>query len=470
MKKVITKKQELSRNYIEMIANKILDIYKFKGKVLILLGSGNSALYGYALALHLKENKIDVNILIVEENNTNLGKYYLKKCKNKVNLDDNLNNYDIIVDAIYGMELKPISKHLKEIINQINNSKKKIISLDMNTGLNPYNGMANICIHSNITISIGALKPGHLLNMAKDNIDKLINIETNIEDEKCYLLEKEDFLNFIPNRKHFSNKGNFGKVGILGGSLKYSGSVKLALSSLISLTSGAGLARIIVPNKIASSLISLTLEQTIFPVKDKNGEMIFDKNEIDEALKGLTALLIGIGWDRSENNKKILTYILENYDIPIVIDADGLNTLAQINYPTKSLILTPHLKEFSRLTGLSIQKISENPIQIAKDYAKKHQIILLLKGPTTIITDGEIVYLVDKGSSGMAKAGSGDVLSGIIIGLLGYKKPNIKTIAFAAYINGLAGEYAEKEKTAITMLARDTIDSIDKAIKPYIKK
>ena len=86
--------------------------------------------------------------------------------------------------------------------------------------------------------------------MAKDNIDKLINIETNIEDEKCYLLEKEDFLNFIPNRKHFSNKGNFGKVGILGGSLKYSGSVKLALSSLISLTSGAGLARIIVPIKL----------------------------------------------------------------------------------------------------------------------------------------------------------------------------------------------------------------------------
>ena len=99
-----------------------------------------------------------------------------------------------------------------------------------------------------------------------------------------------------------------------------------------------------------------------------------------------------------------------------------------------------------------------------------HNIILLLKGPTTIVTDGNKVYLIDKGSAGMATAGSGDVLSGILIGLLGYKKPDIKTVAFAAYINGLAGEIAQKKKGSVSMLARDTIGCLSDAIKPYIEK
>lgn len=460
-------------------AEAVMNNYPFKGKVLIVTGTGNNAGDGYALALLLNKAHIEVNILQTKAEYSNDGKYYYDLCqKNNIktflyNGTFNFKNYDVLVDAIYGIGFHGnMPNQISSLINQMNESNLPIVSVDINSGLDADNGLAKTCVHSTLTVSIGALKPGHLLNMAKDNIDKLVNqnIGIDIVGEPYYLLEHDDFKDFLPKRKNFSHKGTYGLVGILGGSLKYSGSVKLASLSLSALTSGAGVSRLIVPKTITKSLLLYVLESTIFPINDDNGQMIFDSKEIDKALEKVTALLIGIGWDQNPNNKKILTYILENYNFPIVIDADGLNILSKTNKIKQNLILTPHLKEFSRLTGIDIDTISKNPINIAKTYAKEHEIILLLKGPSTIITDGNTVYLINTGCSGMATAGSGDVLSGILIGLLGYKSPNIKTVAFAAYINGLAGELAEKQKSSVSMLARDTASCLAKAIKPYIQK
>lgn len=460
-------------------AEAVLNSYPFAGKVLIVAGTGNNAGDGYALALHLQKRHIDVNILLTDDKFSIDGKYYFDKCKNnhinifKYSQEFNFQNYDILVDAIYGIGFHgAMPDKIIEIIDKMNNSHKPIVSIDINSGLNSDNGLADTCIHSALTVSIGALKPGHLLNMAKDNIDKLVNqtIDIDIVGETYYLLEDEDFQNFLPKRANYSHKGSYGLVGILGGSLKYSGSVKLANISLSSLTLGAGVARLIIPKSIVEGVLPYILESTVFPIDDENGQMIFQKEAIDKALEKVTALLIGIGWDQNKNNEKILNYILDNSKIPMVIDADGLNILSKTNNIKPNLILTPHLKEFSRLTNLAMDEISKNPINLAKDYAKKHQIILLLKGPTTIITNGEQVYLVNKGCPGMATAGSGDVLSGILIGLLGYQKPDIKTVAFAAYINGLSGEYAENKKSSISMLARDTATSLSEVIRPYIQK
>lgn len=459
-------------------ANAVMDSYPFKGKVLIVTGSGNNAGDGYALALLLNKSGIEVNILQTEKKYSSDGKYYYDLCqKNKIktflyNGTFNFKDYDILVDAIYGIGFHgDMPELVSNIINQMNESNLPIISIDINSGLDANNGLAKTCIHSSLTVSIGALKPGHLLNMAKDNIDKLINhnIGIDIVGETYYLLDSTDFKNFLPQRQNFSHKGTYGLVGILGGSIKYSGSVKLANLSLSSLTSGAGVSRLIVPNSIVKSLLLYVLESTIFPINDNNGQMDFNPEEIDKALEKVTALLIGIGWDQTPNNEKILNYILDNYRFPIVVDADGLNILSKTKNIKPNLILTPHLKEFSRLTNIDIETISKDPINIAKTYAKEHKIILLLKGPSTIITDGNTVYLINTGCSGMATAGSGDVLSGILIGLLGYKNPDIKTVSFAAYINGLAGEIAEKQKSSVSMLARDTISNLSKAIKPYIQ-
>ena len=282
-------------------------------------------------------------------------------------------------------------------------------------------------------------------------------------------LKKEDIKVIFPKRDENSNKGNFGYVGIIGGSTEYSGAVKLANLSCASLTSGCGVVRLIIPKEIANGVMPYLLEQTLFTIESKDGHMIFEKEKIDKSLEKLKALAIGMGWGESEDNKKILRYILETKDIPVVIDADGLNTLAKmdksiLNRTKCKVILTPHLKEFERISGYDFEDIKNNPQELAIKFANEYKVILLLKGHTTTVTDGKTTYLVKRGCAGMATAGSGDVLSGILVGILGYNEPNVLSIAAGAYLAGLAGELAEEELNDISMKASDTISKIPEAI------
>lgn len=293
-------------------------------------------------------------------------------------------------------------------------------------------------------------------------------------DNNVFEIELNDIKEKFKNRESNTNKGDYGYVGIMGGSIEYSGAVKLANMSTCSLKSGAGVVRLIVPKSITKSIMPYLLEQTIFQIDDENGKMRFETRQIDSALNKLKAIAIGMGWNRSIEYEKILKYILLNYNIPVVIDADGLNTLSNMNLDIlKStrckVILTPHLKEFERLSKKSIEEIKGSSINLAKEFAKKYNVILLLKGPTTIITDGKEVYLVKRGCPGMATAGSGDVLSGILVGLLGYNDADLLTVATGAYLNGISGEIAEKKYTDISQMAHDTIESIPDAIK-YIRE
>ena len=258
-----------------------------------------------------------------------------------------------------------------------------------------------------------------------------------------------------------SNKGDFGKVGILGGSIKYSGAVKLANMSLCTLRSGCGLVRVIVSKAIISSVSPYLLEQTLYPYEDLD--------DIKAVIKDLGVLAIGMGWDYEKEHLSILEYVLENFRGKLILDADGLNTLGGhlelLRKSNAKIVLTPHLKEFSRLTGLSILEIEQDKINIAKNFAKDNHVILVLKGHTTIVSDGEDVYLCTCGSPGMATSGSGDVLSGILTGLLGYLEYSLLSVCAGVLLNGLAGEIAENKNTDISMIASDTIKSIPDAIK-----
>ena len=289
-------------------------------------------------------------------------------------------------------------------------------------------------------------------------------------NEVIYEIETKDIKNKFVNRPSDTNKGDYGYVGIMGGSLEYSGAVKLANLSASAMRAGCGVVRLIVPEGIAKTVAPYLLEQTIFAIDDECNKIKFNKGQIDKALNKLKALAIGMGWGQSEEYERILEYILNNYNLPVVIDADGLNTVSKMNMDilkkTKcKVILTPHLKEFERLSKIKIEDIKQDKTTIARDFAKKYNVILLLKGPTTVVTDGENVYLVKRGCPGMATAGSGDVLSGILVGLLGYNEPDILTVATGAYLNGMAGEIAQEKYTDISMIASDTVKSLPEAIK-----
>lgn len=272
-------------------------------------------------------------------------------------------------------------------------------------------------------------------------------------------IEIDDIKHLFRKRPNDVSKGNFGIAGILGGSVNFSGAMKLANLGAVAMRSGAGIVRIIVDKDVAVGMMPYVLEQTLF---------VLDHN-IDEAIKNLNVLGIGMGWGKNPKNLQILSYVLKNFNKKLLIDADGLNLLAQnmelLKNTKAKVILTPHLKEFSRLCNLSVEDINKDKINIAKNFASKYKIILLLKGSSTIITDGNKLYIIKKGSPGMATAGSGDVLSGILVGFLGYNDYSPLNVAACAYVAGLAGELAAKKYTDIAMIASDTVKFIPDAIK-----
>lgn len=275
----------------------------------------------------------------------------------------------------------------------------------------------------------------------------------------------EDIKELFRERNKEANKGDFGKVGILGGSINYSGAIKLASMSLTSLRSGCGLVRIIVPSKTVNMLGPYILEQTIFA---------YDSLEdIQRAITDLDVLAVGMGWAAKAEHLGILEYILLNFKGKLIIDADGLNTLVGhldlLKESQANILLTPHLKEFSRLTNIPIKEIKEQEISVVHTFAKENNVTVLLKGSTTMITDGKDIYLTKYGTPGMATSGSGDILSGILAGLLGYLEFNLLTVSAATILNGLAGKLAEEKYTDISMIARDTIRCIPQAIKKIRK-
>lgn len=286
-------------------------------------------------------------------------------------------------------------------------------------------------------------------------------------DNNTYEIEISDVKDLVKERNINSNKGDFGKAGIYGGSIEYSGALKLAYLSLSALRSGCGISRALVKKEVLPLLGPNILEQTLCILPDYN-DKFYDK--LKESIKDLDSLAFGMGLGNDEQMDEVLEFLIKNYTGNLIIDADGLNTLSKMNLDilkekTCNILLTPHLKEFSRLINKSIEEIKKDSLNIVKEFASTYKITILLKGHTTTISDGNSTYLITTGCPGMATAGSGDVLSGILSGLLAYLDFNLLTVALGVLINGIAGCLAEEDNTDISMIASDTINNIGKAIK-----
>ena len=456
----------------------VYNSYDWNGRIGIFCGSGNNAGDGYALAMILQENGYQVEIVLVSDKFSPDGLFYYNKCLN-LNIpvhqfSEELKDYDIYVDALLGTGFKGnLTNEIFSCINYLNSKNKPVVSIDINSGLNGDTGLCECAVKSELTVSIGCLKPGLFLNKAKDYIKKITSVDIGIKliGEPFLFMEAKDIKVFLKERFNFSNKGTYGYVGIMGGSENYPGALRLANLGQTALRCGCGVSKLIVPSEIYELIFANVLETTVVKIPSVLGKMIFDEKMIDEALKGLKALGIGVGWGESEEYIKILSYILSNYEMPVVIDADGLNTLSKmdldiLNKSKCKIILTPHLKEFSRLTNYSVNDITNSLVEYGKEFVSKYNVALLLKGPTTLVFDREKVYFITTGNSGMATAGSGDVLTGIITGLLGYHYEDITmTVAVAAYINGYAGDLAALKYGEISMLSSDTASMIGAAIK-----
>ncbi len=286
-------------------------------------------------------------------------------------------------------------------------------------------------------------------------------------------LQGSDVRKLFPKRDEDANKGDFGYVALIGGSTRYSGAIRLANMGGAAMRCGAGVVKLCVPRCIGSIVSMNSLEATLFPLSDDGDYIVFKEEEFVELSRNVKAIAIGMGIGNTAETKKAVEWLLKHYEGTLIIDADGLNALSKSLQEDPLILansharvaLTPHLKEFSRLSGYPIDEIKGRPKELAMDFAKKNGAIVLLKGHITYITDGTDCFEVDRGTPGMATAGSGDVLSGILSAVVvNHEDCLLEAVAAGAYINGLAGEIAEKKTNEVVMTSGDTASSVKEAM------
>ena len=269
-------------------------------------------------------------------------------------------------------------------------------------------------------------------------------------------------------RRADAHKGDFGKVCIIAGSVGFSGAAAIAAKS--ALRSGSGLVRLAVPKSILSVVAAIEPCYTTIPLAEDSSGKISAK-AVDTVLKAVEEndiIAFGPGVGVANGVKTVLENLLRLEGIRLIIDADGLNNLAALpNWPDMckaNLILTPHPGEIKRLwDGLLRKPMPQDRKTIAVEFAKAAKIVLVLKGHDTVVTDSEKIYINTTGNPGMATAGAGDVLTGIIAALCGQGLDNFDASMLAVYVHGLAGDLAAEEKGQISLIATDIMDYLPKA-------
>ncbi len=267
-----------------------------------------------------------------------------------------------------------------------------------------------------------------------------------------------------------SHKKEYGHVFILSGSLGYTGAACLCADA--AMRAGAGLVTLGIPESLYGVVASRMLEAMVLPLPETKGRSLSVKalGDIKKYLERSNCFLMGPGLSRNSQTEKLIRELIGFSPCPMLLDADALNALEgridilkRVKCP---VILTPHPKEMSRLTGFSVKQIQENRKEVAKNFSLRYNLTLVLKGHGTVVADQDgKMYINGTGNPGMATAGTGDVLSGIIAGFLAQGLSIYEAAKFGVYIHGLAADFAAKDKTEISLIASDIIDYLPQAFK-----
>lgn len=446
-------------------------------KIIVFAGVGNNGSDGLAVARLLAKDKRQVEVFIVNfnENPTddflkNLGG--IVKAKNiKVNDLYSCSQIPecasdcIVIDAIFGVGFnRYVPEWIQSIFQKINKSASYIVSIDIPSGfyMDKVPLSDEIFIKPNVVLTFQMPRLIFLLPQTGKYIPKweILDIGLDrtflrkIEAEYQYIT-KEDIQEIYKPRERFSHKGTFGHALLVGGSYGKIGAMVLSSSAV--LRSGAGLLTVLVP-QCGYDILQTAVPEAMVITSD--GEKFLSPTEISFTP---SAIGVGVGMDTLPQTASLLFALFEHFtEIPFVIDADALNLLAQhpdqLNKLPQNAILTPHSRELERLIGT--WKDDFDKIEKAKKFAKKHRIILILKDAYSIVTDGKYCWINSTGNAGMATAGSGDVLTGIITGLLSQGYNPLKASVLGVFLHGQAGDRVASQKGQENLIASDLCKEI----------
>ena len=384
--------------------------------------------------------------------------------------------YDVIIDGIFGVGLtREVAGIHREVITKLNRKEAYRIAIDVPSGVDATTGrVLGTAFQADLTVTFGLSKVGLCLypgaSYAGQVVVKDIGFPKMAVDEVdpgAFTYEEADRKR-IPKRNPDSHKGTYGKVLIVAGSMNMAGAAYL--SGKAAYMAGSGLVRIFTKEEnrvIIQTLLPEAILTTYTGLED-------GVPALSDALAWADVIVFGPGIGRGETIEWFLHLVRENATVPVVIDADGLNEISAMDHRgteflsgfSAPLILTPHMLEMSRLCGSTVPELKEHRIEIAKEYAKENKVILVLKDSRTIITDGtDRLYINTNGNSGMATGGSGDVLTGIMGGMLACKMDPFEAAAMAVFLHGRCGDEAAEELSEASVTAGDLVRFLPSALK-----
>ena len=485
----------------EFIKDRLLTADKDK-KVIAICGSGNNGGDGIACARILYEWGFNVEIFVVgkEERFTGQTRAQVDLAVNSeadlkivepselITDRDDFKNI-IIIDAIFGVGFKGrLEGDLEKLARYLNMFNSVKVAIDIPSGVNGSNGrVESTAIKCDYTITFGVNKTGIAVYPGKDYAGEVIVSDIGFPKKaidlvpcNTFTFDKSDIEYFLPERKEYSNKGDFGKILIIAGSEEMCGASYL--SALAAYRTGAGLVRIFTPTTNRSSLQNL-IPEAILTTYNDNPEMDMEADTEEKLYKAVKewaeAVVIGPGLGFSKRSKSIVRKVIEISEVKTVIDADGLRLFREVIEEKENrkldlkkdlktgFVLTPHIKELSDLLYLHKEEVKDNIIDIADELKSCEGIVVIKEARTVVVGEGRC-YINNSGNSAMAKAGSGDVLTGIIAALMvGDKLRLFMMVALGVYIHGLAGDILKEKKGNHGILARELADEVAEVMKRY---
>ena len=491
---------------------------KVKGNIhtdiICVCGRGNNGADGLAVArqLYLKGYNVDVYIINSHASTKefdiqlNIIKNLVIECSNS----PDFSKYGVIVDALFGnglsRELAGEARIVVDTINKCstsvrsqytqnsdNNGNRLVVAVDIPSGISASTGVVmGSAVNADITVTFGFEKIGHILYPAASYCGKIIRKDIGFAQypdmtRDIFTYDYSDISDMLPLRKPDGNKGTFGKALVIAGSRLYGGAA--VLSSRAAARIGAGLVRTLTHISNRTAVITGNMECIVdtYDTDEECGDFVKNTETlVDKCICWADVVCIGPGLSMEESAVKLVRSVSAKKNIKKLYDADALNIIAQykieldgsnddVDYEAggnsgnasykddmsdKNVVVTPHIGEMSRLTGLDIAVIKNNPIDTARTYSREHNCVCVLKDARTIVSDGERVYINMSGNDGMATGGSGDVLSGIITGLMAQGLTTFEASALGVYIHGCAGDEAALSNGKYSMVAGDIIDNI----------
>ena len=444
-------------------------------RALVVCGSGNNGGDGFAVARLLKEEGYCPEVFFAGRESSMseecaVQKRIVEKLDIPVVTEIPDREYTVIIDAVFGVGLsREITGRYAKIIDWMNSRSCGKVAVDIPSGICSGTGqILGTAFRADLTVSMACVKVGSELYPGKKFSGKTkaapIGISTkgfDADPDVCLTFDKAEIPMLLPKRKEDSHKGTYGKVLMITGSTGMAGAAYL--SARAAYAAGAGLVQIYTAEDNRAILQQLLPEAIISCYTE------YSEAQLDEKLSWADVICIGCGLGQSAAAEQMLARTLERTAVPCVIDADGLNMLGRhmelLENVSMPVILTPHMLEMSRLTGKSVAQLKEDRIREIRAFTDRYPVVCALKDSRTVVASGgRHPFLNLAGNSAMAKAGSGDVLAGVITGLAAQGLPPFESACTGVFLHACGGDRGREKKGAYSLQARDLIDGVESCL------